>query len=172
MKKMAISTLLAVQLIAPNMTFAQSNKDYSGTYLCIADASGGIRYDDASNQWVGTRFNTDKRYILTAKANGLVNDPIFDLPKMTYIITWKQHGANWDEFMSGCWTVSDELRKINPMSSYLDFGSLNCRAYGGPLTVNFNNLRFMSTYLYGFVDGMDNNENTPFIHVGKCTKID
>ena len=171
MKNIAIFTVLGMQLITPSSAFAQNTEDYSGVYLCFEDASGCISYDDASKMWVGTKFRSDDRYILTVKSNGLVND-FLDIPNMTYIITWEKHGANWDPLSKGCWTESNKLREINPMSSWAPGGDLSCNLKGGQLKVNFNTLRFLNTYLKGYIDGVDDNSNTPFINVGTCTKID
>ena len=179
MKKFAISTLLAMQLIAPNLSFAQSNKDYSGTYLCIADASGGVRYDDASKQWVGAIFTTGDRYILTAKSNGLVEyklympwvETTYISPEMTYIITWERHGANLEADSKGCLTLDDELENIEPMSSFAINGMMNCGANGAELKVNFDNLRFMLTRFEGYVQGFDIEFGNSHITIGTCTKI-
>lgn len=103
--------LLSLQLFTPTTLRAQSEKDYSGTYLCISDAAGGVRFDDASKKWEAAKFTSGDRYILTAKSSGLVKEEILDQMKMTYHITWEPHGSNYDIFLKRCMTKSDQLKK-------------------------------------------------------------
>lgn len=38
--------------------------------------------------------------------------------------------------------------------------------------INFSELRFMNVYPRGYVDGKDQEGNTPAITVGQCVKLD
>jgi hypothetical protein len=37
---------------------------------------------------------------------------------------------------------------------------------------NLRTNRFLGAYLEGYVDGKDNNDDTPFVSGGTCSKID
>jgi hypothetical protein len=49
---------------------------------------------------------------------------------------------------------------------------LDCNRLGEQYQFNFKNNRFLKAYLFGYLDGRDNNENTPSISGGICTQID
>jgi hypothetical protein len=53
-------------------------------------------------------------------------------------------------------------------------GEFRCEAYGRHTSYKFNLgvLRYIETYLEGFIDGKDTEGNTPYVTVGKCTRID
>ena len=170
MKKYVVPALLSLQLFTPTTLRAQNDKDYSGNYLCIADAAGGVRFDEASKNWVPAKFTSGDRYILSLKA-GSLEDNGFNEISMTYFITFEPHGSNYDNFMKSCWTKSNALRKINPFMNFAPGGFVSCDLVNGDLKINFENLRFLSTYTSGFVDGYDNGGNTPFVQIGTCSKI-
>jgi len=50
---------------------------------------------------------------------------------------------------------------------------LQCVTIGGKTHFQFNlkNSRFLSAYLYGYVQGQDNIDDTPAMTAGVCTKI-
>lgn len=171
MNKYVASALLFLQLLMPTTLVAQNEKDYSGTYLCISDTAGGIRFDDVSKKWVSAKFTSGDRYILTTTSSGLVKDEVFQQPTMTYHVTWEPHGANYDAFMKGCWTQADQLKKINPYMSFGGNGSITCNLAGGELKINLQKLRYLQSYTFGFVDGIDDGGNTPLVEIGNCTKI-
>ncbi|MFY9957236.1 hypothetical protein, partial [Bradyrhizobium sp.] len=49
---------------------------------------------------------------------------------------------------------------------------LNCSWSYHDLQFNRKNNRFLLSYLVGYLDGANNNENTPSVSGGVCTKID
>ena len=79
-----------------------------------------------------------------------------------------------------------KLLKVNGNSSeWLDLGQqngmlcggfsangvLSCNLVFGELWFNKKTLRYMETYLAGYVDGRDEKGNTPYITIGKCSPI-
>ncbi|MGY4501085.1 hypothetical protein ACVWYH_005016 [Bradyrhizobium sp. GM24.11] len=57
-----------------------------------------------------------------------------------------------------------------PVSVWAD-GWAVCSAAFTEYRFNPTNNRYLAAYLVGYVDGADNNEDTPSITVGVCTKI-
>lgn len=164
-------SFLPLILLAPHTLLAQNERDYSGTYLCISDAVGGIRFDDVYKKWVTAKFTSGDRYILTTKSSGLVTDKVFQELTMTYHVTWEPHGANYNAFTKGCLTQTDQLKKINPYMNFGHDGFITCNIIGGELKINLKKLRYLRSYTFGFVDGIDDGGNTPLVEIGNCTKI-
>lgn len=160
--------LLSLQIFTPTTLRAQSEKDYNGTYLCISDAAGGVKFDKTSKKWVAAKFKTGERYILTTKAGGFQKNYSSELVQ-TYFVTWEPHGANYEPYMKACWTTSNQLRKVNPALNFALDGFIECKQMSIDLKINVETLRFLSSYTYGFVDGSD--VDTPVIEIGNCTKI-
>lgn len=50
-------------------------------------------------------------------------------------------------------------------------GFVSCDLMLGELKVNLEKLRYLTSYMSGFVDGKDNVANTPYVEIGSCTKI-
>jgi hypothetical protein len=126
---------LVLAIFIPLCAYSQSS------YLCIADATTGFRYDNNSKEWVKTSFKTaDEKYIL--KKN--------------------QEGWEWLEFGS---KTGMQCGEIN------EYGWLHCTLWVGSLKFNKNNLRYLRTYDAGYVDGKNNNDNTPVISIGKCSPL-
>ena len=53
-----------------------------------------------------------------------------------------------------------------------DSGYFRCTAGLIDYVFNVNTGRFLQSYLAGYVDGEDNNDNTPYVAAGTCTKLD
>jgi hypothetical protein len=56
-------------------------------------------------------------------------------------------------------------------SIYSYTSTVTCLQNFEEIKINLEKLRFLSVYLYGYVDGQDNNDNTPFVKAGPCVKI-
>lgn len=159
--------------IAPNVALSGNMSDFSGSYFCTADAAGGVSYNDGTKKWEGTIFRVEDRYILTVKLFGEVEQE-YQTDKKTYFVTFSEHGNEAVGVLEGsCYTNNNKLREINPLISYItENGDLSCKLMGGDLDVNLVNGRFLKSYNWGYVDGVDNNSNTPHIEIGKCSRID
>jgi hypothetical protein len=55
--------------------------------------------------------------------------------------------------------------------SLFEGGSFRCQASLQDYVFNIAKNRFLVAYMVGFISGEDNNENTPSIGAGTCTKI-
>ena len=49
--------------------------------------------------------------------------------------------------------------------------SINCNEFFGEVIFNKKTLRFLKTYLPGYVDGVESNADTPHMMIGKCSPL-
>ncbi len=158
--------------LIPNSALSQNMNDFSGSYFCTTDAVGGVSYNDSAGKWEGAIFRGESRYILNVKFFGEVEN-IYRTDIRAYFVTFSKHGDKATGALeTSCDTKNDNLREINSSLSYIsNNGSFSCRVIGGDLDVNLSNGRFLQSYVWGYVDGEDNNDNTPNIEIGKCSRI-
>jgi len=159
-------------LFTPDLALSQNANDFSGSYFCTGDAVGGVSYNNGAGKWEGAVFSSGDQYILNVKFFGEVEN-IYRTDIRAYFITFSEHGNKATAASeTSCDTKIDELRKINSSLSYIsDQGSFSCRVIGGDLNVNLLNGRFLQSYVWGYVDGADDNNNTPNIEIGTCSRI-
>ncbi len=117
-------------------------------YLCVQEQSTGFAFE--SGQWASARF----------RANG------------TYVV----RRANEDERAAfGKWLVT-KVGESSPFTwcadDFNEFGGLRCDG-GGLYTwwMAKDSLRFLGAYLVGYVNGRDNNDDTPHMFIGKCSPL-
>jgi len=110
-------------------------------YLCVSEAAGGVSYDKGSKTWKGTSFNIKSEKQLITKKGN------------KWII--KDFGS----------TLENECT-ISSASNIM-----KCDKIHSDLILNTKTLRYISSYLWGYIDGVDNNNNTPHIEIGICTKL-
>lgn len=137
-----VSTLFS---ISPLVSFAAEN-----AYLCIPEESTGFYYDNGS--WGRSKFNVSgKKYIIRKLKDGemCISNP--DAPYGVFDL-----GDNFA--IMGCY--SDK-----------DFKGFHCVCSSGELFFSTESGRFIETYIRGYWDGKDNNNNTPTITRGRCSKF-
>jgi hypothetical protein len=162
----------AVRIIATIGMFAlfalgplASAQEKNGAYYCVADASGGIFYDDNSKRWEGTTFCPSTKFVvrLTFAEHKIEKNFLGDQDDHNYYkIAITDSG---DNYASPCTSDNTgEVIVLNP-------GLTRCSVISD-YVFDFKNNRFLSAYLLGYVGGKDNNENTPAVSAGTCTKIE
>ena len=103
-----------------------------------------------------------------------VKDTYEDKLRQTYFITFSEHGSSRDKLTTTCATRSNQLLELNPFWNFIaDNGLFSCRLLPGEfeLKVSLENGRFLQTYSSGYVDGANNNDNTPHVEIGTCSKL-
>lgn len=55
--------------------------------------------------------------------------------------------------------------------SEMKYGYLFCSDYFGQIEFNKNSLRYIETYIRGYVEGEDNGLNTPAVDIGTCSPL-
>lgn len=110
-------------------------------YLCVSHAAGGVRYDSAAKNWVSTKFKNDDSKYLVIQKNNKWIMKIF--------------GKNYE----------------NECGSMSEYGILRCEPFFGEFVFNKKTKRYLKTYIAGFIDGSDGNDNTPLVEVGYCSPL-
>ncbi|TIP80116.1 MAG: hypothetical protein E5X63_32465 [Mesorhizobium sp.] len=77
------------------------------------------------------------------------------------------------EAMGNCASRTDTWESLEPaLLSIFPSGRVQCSARLTDYDFNFEALRYLRVYPLGFVDGVDEAGNTPFIEIGTCSRID
>ena len=147
--------------------YFDSSGKYSGTYLCVAAASGGVRYDENVEEWRGVSFKADNKVILslTFEGHGIVES----FAGRVRVAYYSSNAGNVGSELDICNGENyDVLRRVMIFKN----GSFQCRRTPF-MFYNFDlgSLRFMEVYTYGYIGGADDNDDTPFIAIGECSKI-
>lgn len=111
------------------------------SYFCIPMKSTGFYYNKSTNEWTNTTFKINDHKKLIKKKG----------------TSWE-----WSEFGDKHSYSSCKERGVD----YVD-----CDTFGGTFSLNINNLRYMETYMHGYINGLDSNSNTPNITIGKCSPL-
>jgi hypothetical protein len=125
-------------------------------YVCVTEFAGGLVFDVGTKKWHGGAFEPDAKYVIS---NSQGDDSEARTERVVRIAGEKEISY---------WCEKD----------FNETGYLFCRNAFGVFRFNKQNLRFMSTYMVGYVtDGIQNSgalqsregENTPIIRGGACT---
>lgn len=116
-------------------------------YLCEEVSAGGVQYNTTSQQWVGTSFIVNGKYIISEPA------PELWFGKNSFVVT----------------KIGDEIPSWYCKQPFNTDGYLNCQRDLGDFTLNKNTLRFMRFYNFGYLNGIDDNDNTPAVVIGVCS---
>ena len=113
-------------------------------YMCIPEASGGLGYDKATKSWKARNFDTGRNYIVKIKDK--------ENPSYAATITY--------------------LNEALP--SYLckeesSVDALVCSSFLGQFNFSIRTLRYIESYMFGYVQGKDNKYNAPKVTVGTCS---
>jgi hypothetical protein len=84
----------------------------------------------------------------------------FNVRNEKYLLKKKSGIWSWDEF--GQNTSLSECKEL--------ITKINCRL-AGELIFDKKTLRYLRTYIAGYVDGVNNNNNTPLIEIGTCSPL-
>jgi hypothetical protein len=128
--------------------FAQS-KDVA--YYCVSEVAGGLWYNEKTKKWEGVSFRPESKFVLKM---------IF--LHSNYDVTVTEAGK---EYNLRC---SEHYGKLGVGDQYKSF---SCTTAVHDYRFNFVTNRFLAIYAHGYVDGKDNDDNTPGIEGGTCTKI-
>ncbi len=146
--------------------------DYSGTYYCKSFASGGLRFDKQSQQWLSTTFDVaNDAHTIKLVATGKTGEGAVGMKYRAYQIGVKQFGSK-DE-PSRCFGSNSGFG--NDPTDALAYGSvLTCRSLTTLYTIDPALNRLQIYFDGGFMrDTQDSpNKDTPYIVVAKCEKID
>jgi len=153
-----ITALVVATLALVQSAFSQS-KD--GAYHCVVEMSAGLAFDGASKKWSAAALRVDQKFVLRMKYGG---SHIEEGKQVSdYDITITDAGTDFDR------PCSNNQKMI---TIHDDDGGFRCGTITEDLVVNIKTLRFLRIYPLGYVSGQDNNDNTPSVSGGTCTRID
>ena len=112
-------------------------------YLCTPDASGGLGYDKVTKSWNASSFETGRHYIVKIKDK---DNPAY-AASVSYI----------DETLPSY--LCKEETSVN---------AVVCNSFLGQLNFSMETLRYIESYMFGYVQGKDNKYNAPKVTVGTC----
>lgn len=154
MRKVTVALILNF-IASPAYTAPPSSR-----YYCKDEAAGGISYDKNSDSYVGTRFKTQGSFILS-----LDRGPITKNGVATYNVRITETGSS--ESLP-CYDRTTEGRR-----PYLTFSNrLQCESMLQTHLFDFSTNKYLKTYMFGYIDNIKDNSNTPSITGGVCTSID
>lgn len=111
-----------------------------GRWLCLPDETTGFKFN-------GTRWASAK----------------LDSSRDRYLLAWKPEDKQY------AWSSFGETLSI-PCLGPSPGKTISCDFYGVILiSFNVTHLRYSYFYTAGYVDGVDNEKNTPFVEIGKCS---
>jgi len=153
-----ITALVGATLALVQPAFSQS-KD--GAYYCVVEMSAGLAFDGASKKWSAAALRVDQKFVLRMKYGG---SHIEEGKQVSdYDITITDAGTDFDRPCSS----NQKMVTIHD-----DDGGFRCGTITEDFVVNIKTLRFLRIYPLGYVSGQDNNDNTPSVSGGTCTRID
>jgi hypothetical protein len=157
MKK--IVCCLWLVLAMPSMALGLERRD--GGYYCTEKFAGGLAYDDALKEWHGTVFKPDSNFVM--KLSFRETAKVFGVDFDTYDVFITDEGTSRTNYC-----VDD-----TEPPSIDETGAFSCSTLNGLYVYKFNfgNHRFIRIYTSGYTNGADNNNDTPAIAGGLCTKI-
>jgi len=166
MRKSITSAGLCLSLCCSSAADAIQPKDAS--YFCVAEAAGGLSFNSAQKKWVGTVFRADEKFVLRLKfVDVQPGTEVWDKEE-TYTNFDVSITASGSSYQAECRQRGSGKNKSISISSY---GSFTCSASLQDYYFNLENNRYMNFYAAGYINGADNNENTPSVTGGVCTKI-
>ncbi len=113
-------------------------------YMCTPEASGGLGYDKIAKSWNVSSFDTGRNYIVKIK----------DKEYPSYAATVRYPNETLPSYLC------KEEASVN---------ALVCNSFLGQLNFSKGTLRFIESYMFGYVQGKDNKYNAPKVTVGTCS---
>ena len=139
--KIAITLLLTLSATA---ALSEGNTD---SYLCSADEATGFFFENG--KWGSSTFNVqEEKFIIR---------PLNETEKDRYS----------DEYSHGYATLGNSF--VTSGCSYA-YGMFHCESLY-EIRFSPDTGRYLKSHLVGYWTGEDNNENTPYLERGRCSKV-
>lgn len=145
--------MLKPSVVCALLAFAAPVQASAESWLCITDMATGFSADKTTKIWTQANFKPVGRYIIKPSTN----------PRWKYIV------SKFGE--------SEALPEATCNSGPNEYGYLNCEPGFGDFKFNSNNLRFIRTYIAGYVEIGSHNKymtegnDDPGIEIGRCSKL-
>lgn len=132
------------KLLSVSLLLLCSGSVMAEQYMCTPEASGGLGYEKTTNSWNASSFDTGRNYIVK------VNDK--EHPSYAATVTYLNE------------TLPSYLCKEETTVN-----ALVCNSFLGQLNFSKEKLRYIESYMFGYVQGKDNKYNAPKVTVGTCS---
>ena len=124
------------------------------SWLCIADMGTGFKFEKTTKEWRQVTFKVEKsRFIISAT------------PEKQWAYEVKEFGK------------SSPYPDATCKNGFSEYGYLNCTGLFGSFKFNNKNLRYLATYLAGYVEiipgskNMIEGDDTPSMEIGRCSPL-
>jgi hypothetical protein len=174
----ALQTSAIFMLIGAVPAFGQdydTTEKYAGKYACIAEASGGVAFDESTQRWSGTRFDyRDQNFSLSMKPMSREDAKLLykgegDAPSQ-YSAAYETQNGEISDFCK----EASVIKNTEVLSNYTTVsanGVMVCKiSIEQRLRINLETRRFMLITDTGYI-GKSTSE-TPNMTVGTCMKVD
>jgi hypothetical protein len=148
-----------------------SSASLDGAFYCVAEAVGGLYFDATTKSWRGVPFAASQKFVLRMKYLGTKTDEILKTNYDRFRATITDEGKSDGQICFDNDQPPPERYKSPEVSVYFN-ANFRCTSLTRDYVFNLKTNRFLSVYAYGYVDGIENNDNTPSVVGGRCTKID
>lgn len=163
-----LATLFAT--LATPVSYAQSSE--SAGYLCTSNMAVGFAYNNSLKKWEGvhlglqgvfSKFTLRLKHLKDRARNNSAgeHEDISD-----YVATISEMGTSAAiPCTFGGTGINSRIIVVG------DDDNLVCAAKRRRITFNLESGRFISAFLFGYVDGIESNDNMPTMSGGTCEKM-
>lgn len=160
--------ILTALFLLPLAAHAQDKGNHS--YFCKTEVAGGLHYNETVKKWTSTSFKPQEDFVLRLKYVETKVEKIWQYaskeePVTYYSVTLTPKGTTSPYNCFAHDTTNGQVR-VTPTTMIV------CNSNLTDYKFNLGGGRFLSAYLFGYVDGLDKNDNTPGVAGGTCTKIE
>ncbi len=139
-------------------------------FFCLEEFGGGITFDKQTRRWRSATFRPADKFVLKVAfiEKRTEKDPVGnDEEVLLYYISITKQGTQQQSF---CFSTSRERKGLGVRIDAEGFFS--CSHSLEDYSFNLKHLRFLKTYIVGYINGIDSSSDTPAVMGGTCTKIE
>jgi len=151
-----------IPLLAFYSSAATGFERRDGTYFCSTQFAGRVAYEPALKRWMGAKFRPSGNFFvrlryLRTRTEHVGDFASYDLDDYMVFIT--KEGEEFNALMGGgCFREGGD----KPTDPSIDqYGYLSCKSGFSEYKFNYKNNRFLRFYTIGYVNGQDDDGDTP-----------
>jgi hypothetical protein len=133
-------------------------------YYCREEFGGGLAYNEKTQKWQGAVFSTRSNFVVHMEEVRTTASGKYAIDARRLTVT--KEGENTK---AKCLDLTQDLDDMERVQVQKDI--VRCVANITQYQFNIVNNRFLKIYTYGYVNGVDNGDDTPAVAGGRCTKI-
>jgi hypothetical protein len=152
----------SVAILLSLVGLSRAADEYAGRYYCVEEFGGGVSFNSSTGKWESTTFRPESKFVLRVDLLTRRDDKLWGTIG-TYQVGLTKQGVS---DVSACVALGGQSG-VDSLA-----GNMWCEADFAVYRFNLKSLRYLSSYEQGYVGGADNNDDTPSMMAGTCTKID